>query len=85
VPPTGPPAGRCTKRQGFRLRLKRPRRFRSAVFFVGGRRARVVRGKALRRPVRLRHLPAGRVRIDVTATTKTGRRKSFSRRYRFCA
>jgi hypothetical protein len=84
VPPTGPAKGRCTERQGFKLRLKRPRRLRSAVFFVGGRRARVVRGKALRRPVRLRRLPAGRVRIDITATTKKGRRISFSRRYRFC-
>jgi len=43
-----------------------------------------VRGKALRRRVHLRGLPAGRVRIDITATTKKGRRVSYSRIYRFC-
>jgi hypothetical protein len=88
LPPAGPvkppSRGRCTKRRGFWLRLEGARRLRSAVIFVGGRRARVVRGKALRRRVRLRGLPSGRVRVDITATTKKGRRISYSRIYRFC-
>ena len=82
-----PKATRCTKRSRFRLRLRAPRgaKLRSALIYVGGRRAKVVRGRALRRAVRLRGLPRGRkVRIDVTLRTKTGRRISRSRTYRFC-
>src|SRR4051794_6053480 len=85
--PAARPKARCTKRSTFKLRLRAPRgsRLRSAVVFVGGRRAKVVRGRALRRAVRLRGLPRGRkVRIDVTLRTKTGRRISRSRTYRFC-
>jgi hypothetical protein len=83
-----PPAAtaKCTKRTGFRLTLKAPRgqRLRSAVIFVGGRRAKFVRGKALRRPVRLTKLPSGRTRIDVTLRTAKGKRIQRSKTYRFC-
>jgi len=57
------------------------------VIFVGGRRAKVVRGKALRRSVRLTGLRQGRVRVDVTVNLRKGkrvRRISRSRTYRFC-
>jgi hypothetical protein len=85
LPPA--PAPRCTPRKGFKLRLKAPRgkRLRSAVVFVGGRRAKSVRGRALRRPVTLRGLPRGRTRIDVTLVTTRGKRISRSKTYRFCA
>jgi len=79
----------CTKRSGFKLRVRGRRgyRLRSAVIFVGGRRAKVVRGKALRRSVRLTGLRQGRVRVDVTVNLRKGkrvRRISRSRTYRFC-
>src|SRR4051794_23017462 len=80
-------AGKCTSRRSFRLRLRAPRgaRLRSAVIFVGGRRAKVVRGRRqLRRAVRLTGLKRGRVRIDVTLRTTKGKRISRSRTYRFC-
>jgi hypothetical protein len=81
-----PPGKRCTRRNGFVIRLRAPRgqRLRSAVVFVGGRRAKVVKGRSLRKPVHLRRLPRGRVRIDVTLRTSSGRRISRSRTYRFC-
>ena len=84
--PAAAPANRCTKRSGFRVRLRPPRgqRLRSAVIFVGGRRAKVVKGRALRRPVRLSGLKRGRVRIDVTLRTTRGRTVNRSRTYRFC-
>ncbi|HEX8122864.1 MAG TPA: hypothetical protein VF549_16545 [Solirubrobacteraceae bacterium] len=77
---------KCRSRRGFKLRLKakRGRRLKSAVIFVRGRRAKVVRGRALRRPVALRRLPRGKVRIDVTLVTRSGKRISRSRTYRFC-
>jgi hypothetical protein len=86
MPPAAAPAAKCTSRRGFSLKLKAPRgkRLRSAVVFVGGRRAKVVRGKALRRPVRLRTLPRGRTRVDVTLTLTSGKRIQRSRTYRFC-
>jgi hypothetical protein len=83
--PGGRPA-KCRSRRAFRIRVKAPRgqKLRSAVIFVGGRRVKVVKGRALRKPVRLRKLPRGRVRIDVTLRTTKGRRISRSRTYRFC-
>jgi hypothetical protein len=88
LPAAGPAGGKvtCTRRAGFRLRLKAPRgqRLRSAVVFVGGRRATFVKGRALRRPVRLRGLPRGRTRVDVTLRTARGKRINRSRTYRFC-
>ena len=79
-------AKKCTRRKGFALRLRAPRgqKLRSAVVFVGGRRAKVVKGKALRRPVKLKGLRKGRVRIDVTLRTKRGKTINRSRTYRFC-
>jgi hypothetical protein len=77
---------KCTKRKGFRMRLKARKgdRLRQAVIFVGGRRAKVVKGKALRRPVKLKGLHKGRVRIDVTLRTKRGRTINRTKTYRFC-
>jgi hypothetical protein len=81
-----PTGGSCVRRKGFtlKLRAKRGRRLRSAIVFVGGRRAKVVRGRKLRRAVHLTGLPHGKVRIDVTLRTTKGRRISRSKTYRFC-
>ena len=79
-------AKKCTRRKGFALRLKAPRgqKLGKAIVFVGGRRAKVVKGKALRRPVKLKGLRKGKVRIDVTLRTKRGKTINRSRTYRFC-
>jgi LVIVD repeat len=76
----------CQSRRGFRIRLRSPhgQRARKALIYVGGRRALVVRGKKLRRPVALRRLPRGKTRIDVTLITRSGKRINRSRTYRFC-
>jgi hypothetical protein len=80
------PAPKCTKRKRFRLRLKAPKgdRVRKAIIFVGGRRTQVVKGKALRRPVKVRGLRKGRTRIDVTLRTNRGKTINRTRTYRFC-
>jgi len=84
--PKRAPKRSCTRRKGFKLKLKAPKgqKLRSAVVFVGGRRAKVVKGKALRRPVKLKKLPRGTTRVDVTLRTRSGREISRSRTYRFC-
>ena len=86
MPPAPKPKSSCTDRRRFRLRFKAPRgqRLRSAVVFVDGRRVKVVRGRALRRPVKLRGLRRGRARVDVTLVTAKGKRIHRSKRYRFC-
>jgi hypothetical protein len=86
-PATGTkPNKKCTKRRGFKLRIrtKGVKRLRSAIVYVGGQRAKVVRGKALRKPIKLKRLAKGRVRIDVVLIKKGGKRVSRSRTYRFC-
>ena len=79
-------AKNCTKRRGFKLRLRarRGQKLRQAVIFVGGRRVKTVKGKALRRPVKLRGLRKGRTRIDVTLRTRSGKTINRSKTYRFC-
>jgi photosystem II stability/assembly factor-like uncharacterized protein len=68
----------------FRLRAPAGKRLRAATVFVNGRRAATLRGRALRRPVRLRRLPRGAVRVRVAATTTRGERVSAQRRYGAC-
>jgi hypothetical protein len=96
APATSPGAGasirmpvaakRCTLRKSFRLRLKARKgdKLRKAIVFVGGRRVKVVKGKALRRPVKIKGLRKGRTRIDVTLRTKKGRTINRTKTYRFC-
>jgi hypothetical protein len=77
---------KCVKRRGFKLRVrgKGLRQARQAIVYVGGQRVKVVRGKALRKAIRLKHLPRGRTRIDVVLIKKGGKRVNRSRKYRFC-
>ena len=57
---------------------------------VGGRRAKVLRGRKLRAIVRRRHairltgLPHGKVRVQVALRTTKGRTISRSKTYVFC-
>ncbi len=82
-----PAAKRCISRRVFTIRLRAPRgqRLRSATVFVGRKRARVLRGRALRARVDLRGLPKGTVRVKIVARTTTGRTVEQVRRYRTCA
>ncbi len=82
-----PAPKRCVSRRSFRLRLTPPRgeRFRSVTVYVGKRKARTVRGKALRSArIDLRGLPKGTVRVKVVARTARGRTVEQVRRYRTC-
>jgi len=81
-----PATRRCASRRNFSIRLRAPRgqRLRSALVYVNGRRARVVRGTRLRARVDLRGLPRGVVRVTIVARTLTGRTVRSSRRYRTC-
>jgi poly(3-hydroxybutyrate) depolymerase len=73
------------KRRTVVLRVKAPRgdRLRSVRVFVNGKRTRTVHGRAARRAIRLK-LPAGRARVTIRATTRTGRRVVRHRTYRGC-
>jgi hypothetical protein len=84
LPPTT--QRRCVSRRGFKIRLKAPKGDRavSAVVFVNGRRAKVIRGKRLKAQIVLRGLPKGRFRVDITVRTKSGKRIQSTRHYRTC-
>lgn len=82
-----PAARRCVSRRSFTVRLRAPRgqRLVRVKVLVTGRRARVLRGRALRTArIDLRGLPAGRVRVKLVARTATGRTLEQTRAYRTC-
>jgi hypothetical protein len=80
-----PSTRRCVRRR-LRLRVRRALRPRlaSLTLRLGGRRARVIRGRALGRPITLGRLPRGRFRLRITARLKDGTNVSATRRYRRC-
>ncbi|MEA2308575.1 MAG: hypothetical protein QOI65_861 [Thermoleophilaceae bacterium] len=57
----------CAVRKRFVLKIHHRNKVRitSVEFFVNGKRVKRVHGKALKRPVRLRHLPHGRFKLRV--------------------
>lgn len=77
----------CVGRRGLvlHLRVLRGRRLRRAVVYVNGTRVRVIAGRRLRSPVRLRRLPTGRINIRIVGRTTRGGRIVNRRRYRICA
>lgn len=82
-----PAARRCVSRRSFTVRLRAPRgqRLVRVRVLVTGRRARVLRGRALRAArIDLRGLPAGRVRVKIIARTAAGRTLEQVRTYRTC-
>lgn len=85
--PPRTPARACRSRRNFFVRVRQPRRGRvvETRVFVNGRRVKLVRGRALGKRVRVRKLPAGRVRVRVITITSAGRRTASKRRYRICA
>jgi hypothetical protein len=71
----------------LKLRLRRPPAgiaIHSAVVLLDGKRVKTVRGKALRRPIALRHVRRGRLRIKVVLRLSGGRRMSETKRYPRC-
>ena len=70
----------------FRIRLRVPRgkKARSAVVRVNGKKVKVVRGKRLRAPVRLRGLPRGTFRVRITIRLANGKRITGVRTYHTC-
>jgi Neutral/alkaline non-lysosomal ceramidase, N-terminal len=77
----------CRRAQSMRVRLRAPRRglrIRRATVLVNGRRARTLRGRAARRPFRLR-LRARRTVVTVRMRTSDGRTYVMRRAYRRCA
>ncbi len=77
---------RCIRRGRLTLRLRPPRghRLRVAYVYANRRRVRRLRGRSLRRPVRLRRLAGRAVRIRVAAHTRTGHKLVARSSYRRC-
>jgi hypothetical protein len=83
-----PTSRRCASRRTFVIHLRRaPKgdKVLSATVNVNGKRVKVLRGKRLHAPVSLRGLPAGTVRVSITATTRKHRHLRSVRIYRTCA
>ncbi len=77
----------CLSRRSFPIRVKNLRggeRAVSAVIYVNGRRAKVVRGSRLRSRVVLSNLPKGTYTVRIVARTNRGRTSTEVRRYRTC-
>jgi hypothetical protein len=77
---------RCVSRRAFRIRIRVPRgkKALSATVRVNGKRVRVVRGKRLRAPVRLRGLPKGTFKVRITIRLTNGKRVTGVRTYHTC-
>jgi hypothetical protein len=77
---------KCVSRRIFRIRLRIPKgkKALSATVRVNGKKVRVVRGKRLRAPVRLRGLPKGKIRVRITIRLANGRKISGVRTYHTC-
>jgi hypothetical protein len=84
--PSSAAARACTSRRSFRIRIRSKRRdpVTKATVSVNGKLVRTLRGKRLTAPVVLRGLPKGRFAVKITATTRSGRKITGTRRYRTC-
>jgi hypothetical protein len=76
----------CTSRRAFRIRIRVPhgKKALSAVVRVNGKRVKVVRGKRLRAPVRLKGLPKGTFKVKITLRLANGRKLTGTRTYHTC-
>ena len=96
VPPAAQPAPQgavqgqtqrsCRSKRVFRIRIRVPRgkKARSAVVRVNNKKVKVVRGKRLRAPVRLRGLPKGRFTVKITVRLTNGKKITGKRIYNTC-
>ena len=76
-----PTAKRCVR--ALRMRLRAGVTGEVQVL-AGGRRVRVLRGAALRRPIVLRRLPKGRWTLEIVVTGAAGEQVRAKRRFRTC-
>jgi hypothetical protein len=84
--PGRPTSRRCARRSvTFRLPARGGKRLRVARVYVNGERVRVIRGRRVRRPVRLRRVPRRAFTVRIKAVTRSGRRVTVKRRYPVCA
>ena len=85
--PVAAPAGSCTARKAFRLRLDRKGRVRTARVKLNGRAIPVTRGKRGRASVLvdLRKRVAGTYTVRTTVVTRKGKLVTGTHRYRVCA
>lgn len=76
----------CVSKRVFRIRIRVPKgkHASSAVVRVNGKKVKVVRGKRLRAPVRLRGLPKGKFKVRITLRLTNGRKLSGTRTYHTC-
>ncbi len=76
----------CTSKRVFRIRIRVPRgkKARSAVVRVNHKKVKVVRGKRLRAPVRLRGLPKGKFTVKITVRLTNGKKITGKRTYHTC-
>jgi Right handed beta helix region len=76
----------CVSRRTFKIRIRVPhgKKALSAVVRVDGKKVKVVRGKRLTAPVRLRGLPKGTFKVKITVRLSTGRKISGTRTYHTC-
>ena len=81
-----PPSRGCVGASDIVVRVGKPKRGRLTVatIYVDGRRKAVLRGRKLRRPLRLRGLATGTHKVKVVARTTSGRTKTTTRTYRVC-
>ncbi len=94
APPIGPASAatlpsnkRCISRRSFKIRLARPAGdpLAKAEVRVNGRKVQTIKTSRLTAPVDLRGLPKGKVKVSITAITRSGRRLTAARTYTTCA
>jgi hypothetical protein len=76
----------CRSKRAFRIRIRVPKgkKALSATVRVNNTKVKVVRGKRLRAPVRLRGLPKGRFKVKITIRLKNGKKLTGTRTYHTC-
>jgi hypothetical protein len=72
------------RRLVFRIRQRGRVRLRSAIIYVGARRVKTVRGRALTGRIVLTRVPRGSFTLKVVARTTKGKKLTTRHRYRNC-
>ena len=68
----------------IRIRVPKGKKARSATVRVNNKKVKVVRGKRLRAPVRLRGLPKGKFTVKITVRLTNGKKITGKRTYHTC-
>ena len=79
-------SARAQSQRAFRIRIRVPKgkKALSAVVRVNGKKVKVVRGKRLKAPVRLRGLPKGQFTVRITVRLANGKKITGTRTYHTC-